>query len=70
MNDSPKTPQPNEGPPGAGVALLVWVATMVLWGVGLDLFGAKDEFIMTATVQNFKRLAKLAAIPPPQPIIA
>lgn len=34
------------------------------------LTGAKDEFLMTATVQNLKRLAKLAAIPPPQPIIA
>lgn len=34
------------------------------------LSGAKDEFLLTATVQNLKRLAKLAAIPPPQPIIA
>lgn len=34
------------------------------------LTGAQDEFLMTATVQNLKRLAKLAAIPPPQPIIA
>jgi hypothetical protein len=30
------------------------------------LSGAKDEFLLTATVQNLKRLAKLAAIPPPQ----
>ena len=29
------------------------------------LSGAKDEFLLTATVQNLKRLAKLAAIPPP-----
>ena len=34
------------------------------------LAGAKDEFLMTATVQNLKRLAKLAAIPPPQPMTA
>ena len=30
------------------------------------LTGAKDEFLLTATVQNLKRLAKLAAIPPPR----
>jgi transposase len=29
--------------------------------------GAQDEFLLTAIVQNLKRLAKLAAIPPPQP---
>jgi len=29
--------------------------------------GAADEFLLTATVQNLKRLAKLAAIPPPIP---
>ena len=34
------------------------------------LSGAKDEFLLTATVQNLKRLAKLAAIPPPQPVNA
>jgi transposase len=34
------------------------------------LSGAKDEFLLTATVQNLKRLAKLAAIPPPQPMFA
>jgi hypothetical protein len=34
------------------------------------LTGAKDEFLLTATVQNLKRLAKLAAIPPPQPMNA
>ena len=34
------------------------------------LKGAKDEFLLTATVQNLKRLAKLAAIPPPQPMSA
>ena len=34
------------------------------------LSGAKDEFLLTATVQNLKRLAKLAAIPPPQPMNA
>jgi transposase len=34
------------------------------------LSGARDEFLLTATVQNLKRLAKLAAIPPPKPMIA
>jgi transposase len=34
------------------------------------LTGARDEFLLTATVQNLKRLAKLAAIPPPRPIAA
>jgi transposase len=34
------------------------------------LSGAKDEFLLIATVQNLKRLAKLAAIPPPKPIFA
>jgi transposase len=34
------------------------------------LSGAQDEFLLTATVQNLKRLAKLAAIPPPRPVIA
>ncbi len=34
------------------------------------LTGAHDEFLLTATVQNLKRLAKLAAIPPPRPMIA
>ena len=34
------------------------------------LTGARDEFLLTATVQNLKRLAKLAAIPPPKPMIA
>ena len=29
------------------------------------LAGARDEFLLTATVQNLKRLAKLASIPPP-----
>ncbi len=33
-----------------------------------SLTGAKDEFLLTATIQNLKRLAKLAAIPPPQPM--
>jgi transposase len=34
------------------------------------LTGAKDEFLMTATVQNLKHLARLAAIPPPRRIAA
>jgi transposase len=34
------------------------------------LTGARDEFLLAATVQNLKRLAKLAAIPPPAPIAA
>jgi transposase len=32
------------------------------------LSGARDEFLLAATVQNLKRLAKLAAIPPPAPM--
>ena len=34
------------------------------------LTGARDEFLLAATVQNLRRLAKLAAIPPPRPVIA
>ena len=34
------------------------------------LSGAKDEFLLTATVQNLRRLAKLAGIPPPRPMTA
>ena len=34
------------------------------------LTGAKDEFLLTATVQNLKRLANLTARPPPQPMRA
>jgi len=34
------------------------------------LTGARDEFLLTATIQNLRRLAKLAAIPPPAPITA
>ncbi|MBT4890733.1 MAG: IS1182 family transposase [Rhodospirillales bacterium] len=32
------------------------------------LSGAKDEFLLTATVQNLKRLIKVATKPPPMPI--
>ena len=34
------------------------------------LTGAGDEFLLAATVQNLRRLAKLAAIPPPIPVCA
>jgi transposase len=34
------------------------------------LSGARDEFLLTATVQNLKRLANLTARPPPQPMMA
>ncbi len=34
------------------------------------LTGARDEFVLAATIQNLKRLAKLAAIPPPRPVTA
>jgi transposase len=34
------------------------------------LAGARDEFLLTATVQNLKRLANLTTIPPPRPIAA
>lgn len=30
--------------------------------------GARDEFLLAATVQNLRRLGNLAAIPPPTPI--
>ena len=32
--------------------------------------GARDEFLLTATVQNLKRLARNTTIPPPLPIAA
>ncbi len=32
--------------------------------------GAQDEFLLAATAQNLKRLAKLAPIPPPRPMTA
>ena len=34
------------------------------------LTGAGDEFLLTATVQNLKRLANQTARPPPQPMMA
>ena len=34
------------------------------------LTGARDEFLLTATVQNLKRLAKHVIRPPPRPIMA
>jgi transposase len=34
------------------------------------LSGARDEFLLTATVQNLKRLIKRVAIPPPIPLAA
>ena len=34
------------------------------------LSGAKDEFLLTATVQNLKRLAERVTKPPPRPIMA
>ena len=34
------------------------------------LTGARDEFLLAATVQNLKRLIKLTTIPPPKPIAA
>ncbi len=34
------------------------------------LSGARDEFLLTATVQNLKRLAAHTARPPPQPMMA
>ncbi len=46
------------------------------WNLGLTrlrlrgLSGARDEFHLAAIVQNLRRLAKLAAIPPPSPMIA
>jgi len=46
------------------------------WNLGLTrlrlkgLSGARDEFLLAATVQNLRRLANLVAIPPPRPQIA
>jgi hypothetical protein len=34
------------------------------------LTGARDEFLMAATVQNLKRLAQHSTIPPPLPSTA
>ena len=34
------------------------------------LIGARDEFLLTATVQNLKRLANHTTRPPPQPVMA
>jgi transposase len=34
------------------------------------LTGARDEFLLAATVQNLRRLAKRTAIPPPRPLAA
>ena len=34
------------------------------------LTGARDEFLLTATVQSIKRLVKRVAIPPPIPVAA
>jgi hypothetical protein len=34
------------------------------------LSGARDEFLLIATVQNLKRLAQHSTIPPPQPTTA
>lgn len=34
------------------------------------LTGARDEFLLTASVQNLKRLAKHTTRPPPQPMMA
>jgi IS5 family transposase len=44
------------------------------WNLGLTrlrlrgLTGARDEFLLVASVQNLRRLAKLTAIPPPRPL--
>ena len=34
------------------------------------LAGARDEFLLTATIQNLKRLANHATRPPPRPVLA
>ena len=34
------------------------------------LTGASDEFLLAATVQNLKRLARYLTTPPPRPAIA
>ena len=35
-----------------------------------DLTGARDEFLLTATVQNLKRLAQNTTIPPSETVAA
>ena len=48
----------------------------VKWNLGLTrlrlrgLTGARDEFLLVATVQNLKRLVKHVIRPPPRPLIA
>ncbi len=42
------------------------ILSMVRLGLR-GLTGARDEFLMTATVQNLKRLARHSTIAPPQP---
>ena len=34
------------------------------------LTGARDEFLLTATIQNLKRLANHPTRPPPRPMLA
>jgi hypothetical protein len=38
--------------------------------VDAPVTGARDEFLLTATVQNLKRLAKHVIRPPPGPVLA
>ena len=55
------------------VETLFGEAKHILSMVRLRLRGlscARDEFLLTATVQNLKRLASHAARPPPQPMKA
>jgi len=48
----------------------------VKWNLGLTrlklrgLTGARDEFLLAATVQNLRRLAKHVIRPPPTPLFA
>ena len=45
------------------------ILSMVRLGLR-GLTGARDGCLLTATVQNLKRLAKQTARPPPQPMMA
>jgi hypothetical protein len=53
-------------PSFVGACQLAWSAAMAFERLRLrGLSGARDEFLLAATVQNLRRLAKLAPKPPP-----
>jgi len=58
--------------------MLAFLSVILVAGINLamtrlrlrGLSGAKDEFLLTATVQNLRRLVKRVSIPPPRPMMA